>query len=150
VSVICLCNSIPLNSSIKFLKEPEEVPEVRGGRKKKLSNVFCLCVFFKWGVILVIEWVAVTDAVFYFVWSCPHDTHCGAICEGIHSLCPALVAVGCEWFSRGEDFAGGARDPETAPVISVGAASRETVNGVTEGLSCHFANISVSILGEFF
>ena len=95
----------------------------------------------------MIEWVAVTDAVFYFVWSCPHDTHCGAICEGIHPFGPALVAFDPEGCSPCEDFAGGARDPETAPVISVAAASRETVNGVTEGLSCHFANISVSILG---
>jgi len=46
VAVISLCNSIPQNASIKFLKDPEEVPEVRGPGQKKLANVFCLCVFF--------------------------------------------------------------------------------------------------------
>ena len=69
--------------------------------------MFFVFVCFLWGVILVIEWVAVTDAVFHFVWAGSHDAHCGAICEGIHPFGPALVAVGCEWFTGGEDFTGG-------------------------------------------
>ena len=98
----------------------------------------------------MIEWVAVTDAVFYFVWAGPHDSHCGAICEGIHPFGPALVASDPEGSPPCEDFAGGARDPETAPVIAVAATSWQTVDGVSLGLSCHFADISCGGVVEVF
>jgi len=98
----------------------------------------------------MIEWVAVTDAVFYFVWAGPHDSHCGAICEGIQSFGPALVAFDPEGSPPCEDFAGGARDPETAPVIAVAATSWQAVDGVSLGLSCHFADISCGGVVEVF